>query len=87
MIFNRPHAVQKIRLFQHILNHRVVCSGGGGTTEKASTSITGPRLPRRFGSSQNLNSSLRSGFGNGDLRKDDKRIKTQTRGSVCGRDN
>ena len=41
MIFNRPHAVQKIRLFQHILNHRVVCSGGGGTTEKASTSITG----------------------------------------------
>ena len=46
-------------------------SGGGFSDPSSSSSVVS--------SSQNLNSSLRSEFGNGDLKRNDKRkIKTQT---------
>ena len=50
----------------------VVSNSGGGFSDPSSSSSV-------VSSSQNLNSSLRSGFGNGDLKRNDKRkIETQT---------
>ena len=55
------------------------CSRRRGTTEKKHLSDQWSSSSSVVSSSQNLNSSLRSGFGNGDLKRNDKRkIETQT---------